>query len=348
MNVAKNEMKPTVSVVMITYNHDKFIAEAIEGVLMQQANFPVELIIADDCSPDATSQVVQHYIDSHPNGGWISYHRHPSNKGMMSNLIWAFEQAKGDFIAVCEGDDYWIHPLKLQKQVDFLEEHPTYAFVHTDYDYLYNKTGKVTPNYYLSIGLKNSSGHVFEFTFLTTFIRTLTTCFRKEFLLECSHLLDISEKNKWIGADLQIYLYLTYKYPIGYMDESFGVYRRLEESASTSHSASKRIKFQRSHLEIRYYFLERFKINHLDSFFVPLLRDFIFLCYYDRDIDSFKYGYNQLKNLHKSNRLIDKMYNMTITNFSWYIIVFFIKTFISVKIRLKAILLTLQNKLRRT
>lgn len=343
-----NVIEPLVSVVMITYNHEKFIAEAIEGVLTQEADFPIELIIADDCSPDLTFKIVQHYIDNHKYGSWIRYQRHSTNIGMMPNLIWALENARGKYISICEGDDYWSHPLKLKKQVSFLDANPLMAFVHTDYDYLNNKTGEITRYYYQSIGISNPSGHVFEFTFYTTFIRTLTTCFRKEAILECIPFLELSIQKNWVGGDLQIYLYLTYKYPIGYMDESFGVYRRLEESASTSHSASKRIKFQRSHLEIRYYFLERFKINHLDSFFVPLLRDFIFLCYYDRDIDSFKYGYNQLKNLHKSNRLIDKMYNMTITNFSWYIIVFFIKTFISVKIRLKAILLTLQNKLRRT
>lgn len=116
-----NDTKPTVSVVMITYNHEAFIAEAIEGVLMQDADFPIEFIIADDCSPDRTNEIVQNYISNHPNGKWITYTRHPNNKGMMPNFIWALEQAKGKYIALCEGDDYWTDPLKLQKQVDFLE-----------------------------------------------------------------------------------------------------------------------------------------------------------------------------------------------------------------------------------
>lgn len=121
------DIKPMVSVVMITYNHEAFIAEAIEGVLMQVADFPIEFIIADDCSPDRTNEIVQNYINNHPNGKWITYTRHPNNKGMMPNFIWALEQAKGKYIALCEGDDYWTDPLKLQKQVDFLEENEEYV-----------------------------------------------------------------------------------------------------------------------------------------------------------------------------------------------------------------------------
>ncbi len=113
--------RPTASVVMITYLHEAFIAEAINGVLMQQCNFDVELIISDDCSPDNTKLVVESFKD-HPNFKWINYIRHDSNKGMMGNYIWALEQASGKYIALCEGDDYWIDPLKLQKQVEFLEQ----------------------------------------------------------------------------------------------------------------------------------------------------------------------------------------------------------------------------------
>jgi glycosyltransferase involved in cell wall biosynthesis len=112
---------PLVSVVMITYKHEAFIAEAIEGVLMQECDFEVELIIADDNSPDKTSLIVSKYIETHPKGQWIKYTRHERNKGMMPNFIWALEQAKGKYIALCEGDDYWIDSSKLEKQVSFLE-----------------------------------------------------------------------------------------------------------------------------------------------------------------------------------------------------------------------------------
>lgn len=110
-----------VSVVMITYMHEAFIAEAIDGVLMQECDFEVELIIADDCSPDATSQIVENYIGAHPNGHWIKYMRHERNIGMMPNFIWALEKAKGKYVVLCDGDDYWLVKDKLKTQIRFLE-----------------------------------------------------------------------------------------------------------------------------------------------------------------------------------------------------------------------------------
>ena len=125
-------MKNTlVSVVMITYNHEKYIQQAIEGVLMQKINFHIELIIADDTSPDQTENIVKKIIVEHPNGHWIKYTKHKFNKGVSKNFTWALKQAKGKYIALCEGDDYWTDPLKLQKQVDFLEENENIGLVST-------------------------------------------------------------------------------------------------------------------------------------------------------------------------------------------------------------------------
>lgn len=119
--------QPKVSVVMITYGHEKFIEEAINSVLMQKCDFDVELIIADDCSPDNTEQIVKSFEKSHPKYHWIKYTKHNVNKGMMPNFIWALNETKGKFVALCEGDDYWTDPLKLQKQVEFLETNEDYS-----------------------------------------------------------------------------------------------------------------------------------------------------------------------------------------------------------------------------
>lgn len=116
-----------VSVCMITYNHEKYIREAIEGVLMQECDFEVELIIANDCSPDETNKIVFDIIKTHPRGHWIKYTEHRENKGMMPNFIWALEQCQGKYIALCDGDDYWTDTFKLQKQVDFLDANPDYV-----------------------------------------------------------------------------------------------------------------------------------------------------------------------------------------------------------------------------
>ncbi|HEY1193480.1 glycosyltransferase family 2 protein [Flavobacterium sp.] len=118
---------PIVSIVMITYGQEKFIDQAIEGVLMQQCEFEVELIIANDCSPDETDSVIKQIIKKKPENFQIKYFNHEKNLGMMPNFIFAMQQCKGKYIAMCEGDDYWIDPHKLKKQVDFLEKNKDYV-----------------------------------------------------------------------------------------------------------------------------------------------------------------------------------------------------------------------------
>ena len=115
------------SVIMITYGHEEYIEAAINGVLMQDCNFSFELIVADDNSPDQTMFIVEKLKSQHPKGSIIKYTKHQKNKGPNPNFLWASKQCKGKYIAICEGDDYWTDPLKLQKQVDFLEANEDYA-----------------------------------------------------------------------------------------------------------------------------------------------------------------------------------------------------------------------------
>ena len=112
---------------MITYGHEKYIKEAIKGVFIQRTSFSVELIIANDCSPDHTDEVVHKFLKNTPSNITVKYSRHDENKGMNENFLWALEQASGKYIALCEGDDYWTDPHKLQKQVDFLEANSEYV-----------------------------------------------------------------------------------------------------------------------------------------------------------------------------------------------------------------------------
>ena len=118
-----------VSVVMITYGHEEFISEAISGVLMQESEFEIELIIANDCSPDATDEIVQAVLKDDSNKVSIKYIKHDNNIGILDNFIYALQQSKGKYIAICDGDDYWTDSLKLQKQVQFLETNLDYNLV---------------------------------------------------------------------------------------------------------------------------------------------------------------------------------------------------------------------------
>lgn len=118
-------MEPLLSIVTITYNHEPYIRQCIEGVLMQQVNFPIEFIIAEDCSTDGTLAICKEYAIKYPN--LIQLITSENNVGAIANERRAMKAAKGKYIAFCEGDDYWTDPTKLQKQVDFLEEHPEYS-----------------------------------------------------------------------------------------------------------------------------------------------------------------------------------------------------------------------------
>lgn len=117
-----------VSVVMITYGHSLFVKEAIEGVLSQKISFPIEFIISDDKSPDNTEEVVNEIIEKDSRAKIIRYIKHKENLGMMRNFFWSINEAKGKYIAYCEGDDVWTDILKLQKQIDFLENHNDISF----------------------------------------------------------------------------------------------------------------------------------------------------------------------------------------------------------------------------
>ncbi len=134
---------PLVSVCMTTYQHEKYIQKALEGVLMQQCSFKVELIVANDGSTDSTRSIISEVAEKHANGHWIRHTTHKENKGLTPNFMWALGQCKGKYIAICDGDDYWTDPLKLQKQVDFLEDNNDYAMCFHNVSILRKNEGLV-------------------------------------------------------------------------------------------------------------------------------------------------------------------------------------------------------------
>ena len=207
-----------VSVVMITYNHDLYIKEAILGILSQISNYEIELIIADDCSTDKTESVVREIINTHPKCDQIKYTRHATNKGMMPNFIWALEQSKGQYIALCEGDDYWTDPYKLQKQIIFFENHP-------DSNYVFTNISKLKPD-----GTFEESAYTLPELFDLHFLlkenimpSTQTVVFRNSALTNLS---------KWkptltagFNGDWILLFMITENSKIGFLSDNTAVYR---------------------------------------------------------------------------------------------------------------------------
>lgn len=125
-------MEPLVSVLIVAYNHEKYIRQAIESCLMQQTSFPFEIIIHDDASTDNTSEIIQEYADRYqkliiP----ILQKENQYSKGMKITATVLIPKARGKYIAFCEGDDYWIDPQKLEKQVSIMENDPIISMCFT-------------------------------------------------------------------------------------------------------------------------------------------------------------------------------------------------------------------------
>jgi glycosyltransferase involved in cell wall biosynthesis len=120
------DSSPKVSVACIAYCHEAFIADAIEGVLKQKVDFPIEMVIGEDCSPDGTRDVILEYAKKHPDIVKLT-DEYPHNLGPMENFRRTFARCRGEYIAYLDGDDYWTSPHKLRKQVELMDAHPEYS-----------------------------------------------------------------------------------------------------------------------------------------------------------------------------------------------------------------------------
>jgi glycosyltransferase involved in cell wall biosynthesis len=134
-------MEIMTSICCITYNHENYIADAIESFLMQKTNFNYEIIIYDDASTDKTADIVREYETKYPGLIKPIYQTENQYSKGVKTINFSLQRAEGKYIAICEGDDYWTDPYKLQKQVDYMEKHPECSIcIHAAYRVLPDKT----------------------------------------------------------------------------------------------------------------------------------------------------------------------------------------------------------------
>ncbi len=121
-------IKPIVSIICLTYNQEKYVRDCLDGFVMQQTSFPYEVLVYDDASTDGTPAIIEEYAEKYPNIFKPTlYEKNNYSQGLgYVGLYRGIKEAKGKYVAYCEGDDYWTDPQKLQKQVDFLEAHLDY------------------------------------------------------------------------------------------------------------------------------------------------------------------------------------------------------------------------------
>lgn len=253
-----NNNNPLVSISCITYNHAPFIQQCLDGFLMQKTNFPIEVLIHDDASNDGTEEIIREYEARYPEiikplyekeNQWI--------KGRRGSKEFNYPRARGKYIAICEGDDYWTDPFKLQKQVDFLETHIEYGLVHTKYEILKEGKKKIR-----ELNTFDSLMSDFENYLYTGDIRTLTTLFRTEFLDEIFNLLNHPGMLKAPISDRAIFLLIATKTKIHYINEVTGVYRILNNSASNFNTAFQYLEFQKKVILINFFLIEYLQIKN--------------------------------------------------------------------------------------
>tara|TARA_R110002049_G_scaffold221870_8_gene393430 strand:- start:7244 stop:8200 length:957 start_codon:yes stop_codon:yes gene_type:complete len=114
-------IEPTIGIILLCYNQEDFIEMALQGIWNQNIDVSVEVLIADDCSTDATSSAIVKFIEKNNTNFRVKYYRQKKNKGMMNNFAFALTNVRGKYFALCEGDDYWTSSLKLAKQFNYLE-----------------------------------------------------------------------------------------------------------------------------------------------------------------------------------------------------------------------------------
>ena len=224
---------PKVSVCMITYNHERFIAEAIESVLKQKTDFPVELVIGEDCSTDGTRAIVVEYAERYPDR--IRPFLREQNLGMNANFVATLQACHGEHIALLEGDDYWIDPQKLQKQVDFLETHPKCSICYHNVLIQYEDNSQKPPEIFYKDPQKKFL--TLEDILKGNFIHTCSVMFRNGLF---------GDFPEWyyklpIG-DWPLHILNAQYGKIGYIDEVMGIYRIHKSSYWSSQAVLDRIK----------------------------------------------------------------------------------------------------------
>lgn len=227
---------PIVSVHMITYNHEPYIRQAIEGVMMQNTDFEFELVIGEDCSQDKTREICFEYQKKYPDKIRVLWwHENVSSYGGNGRRVTA--HCRGEFIAFCEGDDYWIDPLKLQQQVDAMRVNSNVSLVFTDSNILDQKTKDIErwlgADCYLP-GLIRGDDFFSMYSFgrdvkkglgAEGFIMTASCMVRRSSLIQLFGKYDIFSWRLYLG-DKQIWLGLATIGDVFYIPNKTVVYRR--------------------------------------------------------------------------------------------------------------------------
>ena len=249
------DLNPMVSVFMMTYNHGPYIQQAIESILEQKTDFDFDIVLGDDCSTDNTRSVIENIFANYP--GKFKLLLHKKNMGAADNQMAVLSACTGKYIAMCEGDDYWTDPLKLQKQADFLESNPDYGMICTNFSRFSQSSGILKRNSFSSA----KHGHEVKFEdYLLDMssIGTATVVMRSDLVRK--YLAEIPEdiRNSFVVGDTPLWLFAAARSKVAVLPDETAVYRILDSSACHFKSPDEHYKFVLRGFEMADYFYGRY------------------------------------------------------------------------------------------
>lgn len=245
---------PIVSVVCTSYNHEQYIRECLDGIVMQRVDFRFEVIVHDDASTDSSADIIREYAEKYPD--IIKSILQTENQYSKGVQIWEmlFKMSNSKYIAICECDDYWTDPSKLQKQVDFLEANPNYGLVFGSIRLFDHSAQKF-------IGYTGDAVDSFDSLLIGNTVTTLTTMFRRDLYLSYVEEINPASRN-WKMADYPLWLYIAHRSKIKFFAQEWGVYRMLQNSASHSINKLTLRKFELNAYEIPIFYAEKYNVDH--------------------------------------------------------------------------------------
>ncbi len=246
---------PLVSIKCLVYNHEPYLRDCLEGFVRQQTTFPFEAIVHDDASSDASQAIIREYAEKYPHiikPILQTENQYSKGKGVLSGILNA--ACRGKYVAYCEGDDYWTDPLKLQKQVDFLESHPDYSLCCTDFNIYTQETGEMVKAPASRCGNLTVADLVENNT-----IGTLTVLLRRS-LMERYFSDFYPHLPSYPMGDYCMWIWMARQGSVYCLEDLTSVYRVQAESASHSRDAFRTYCFNRSALDIKLFFCREFRL----------------------------------------------------------------------------------------
>lgn len=235
-----SEMFPLVTIRCLVYNHEPYLRQCLEGFVMQKTNFPFEVVVHDDASTDGSVAIIREYAEKYPSiikPIYETENQYSKHDGSIRRIM--NEHMRGKYVAMCEGDDYWTNPLKLQMQVDFLEKNREYVFCCTRYHIYEQKSGKYLKEYAYPYYSENQNLEIDLGLFIRTWVtQILTTMVRTDSLLS---VYNCADKYKYF-RDVHMF-YLLLKIGKGISLNNFtGIYRWHGGGVASLISLSQRIQ----------------------------------------------------------------------------------------------------------